>query len=68
VDFLPTIFADWAQFSEGSVSAKQLGKTCGSRQFFADERCIPVQPTTPVLSALYWSHSRYERTVTSPGA
>jgi hypothetical protein len=68
VDFLPTTFADLAQFSEGSVSAKQLGKTCGIRQIFADERCIPVQPTTPDLSALHWSNSRYERTVTSPGA
>ncbi len=45
---LPTTFADLAQFSEGSVSAKQLGKTCGSRQIFAGAKCIEVQETTPV--------------------
>ena len=46
MDFLPTTFADLAQFSEGSVSAKQLGKTCSIRQIFAGSQCIPVQETT----------------------
>lgn len=47
MEFLPTIFADLVQFSEGSVSAKQLGKTCGIRQLFADEQSYQAFQANP---------------------
>lgn len=49
MEFLPTTFADMVQFSEGSVSAKQLGKLCRTRQLFAEGQSFHALPNHPGL-------------------